>query len=582
MQVAVLDDEGRIIEVNEAWTTFGSENGLTDREASVGENYLAVTEAADHSSVTEATEGLRALLRGERDSFAFEYPCHAPTEKRWFVLQAAAFQADGQRHVGVAHVDITERKRREQELQLYEALLENQLGVALLFDETGEVLLANQRLLEITALSEDAIVGRHYDDLPAAIVDNLDPFEEVRGLLAEVIDEGLQFASTEVEFSPADGHRMTADLRIIPYQIDAFSRGAILTARDVTEWQEREERLRLYERAVEGSSEMLAAVDTEFDFLFANEAYRAFHGLEDQDPTGVPLFEVIDDDITDQVRSAVEQVFDGELIHYRQERRGPDGKAHPIDIRYYPLRDRDGSIMGAVAAMRDMTEQNERERQLLVLDRVLRHNMHNDMNVIEGYARLVEEIGSGEAAEHAAKIAETAAQLLSTVDKQREITELLSKPHRQLRIDVGDTVREVVRTIRETYPEAEITVTGPEELHARTIPKVENAIHELVENAVKHVEGRRPQVTIERFETEDGIGIRVADNGPGIPEAERGVLTGEREIGPLYHGSGMGLWVVNWIVSRTGGTLSFAENDPHGSVVVLELPADGIERPAYG
>lgn len=62
----------------------------------------------------------------------------------------------------------------------------------------------------------------------------------------------------------------------------------------------------------------------------------------------------------------------------------------------------------------------------------------------------------------------------------------------------------------------------------------------------------------------------VTDDGPGIPERERTVLDSGTET-QLEHGRGIGLWFVNWAVTRLGGELEFARNDPTGSVVTVRL-----------
>ncbi|MGM0399180.1 MAG: ATP-binding protein, partial [Halobacteriota archaeon] len=72
--------------------------------------------------------------------------------------------------------------------------------------------------------------------------------------------------------------------------------------------------------------------------------------------------------------------------------------------------------------------------------------------------------------------------------------------------------------------------------------------------------------------SQDAVRIRVVDDGPGIPRMEREVLSGETEIGPLYHGSGLGLWFVNLAVRQADGVLQFEENEPRGSVVSIRLP----------
>src|SRR5919112_1024192 len=116
--VAVLDQTGAIIAVNKAWRTFGEANQA--REASsVGVNYLDVCDRAtrgDAACARAAAAGIRSVLAGT-GSFSLEYPCHSPTEKRWFQLRASRLDHEGAIYAVVAHHDITDRILVEQERQ---------------------------------------------------------------------------------------------------------------------------------------------------------------------------------------------------------------------------------------------------------------------------------------------------------------------------------------------------------------------------------------------------------------------------------------------------------------------------------
>ena len=72
----------------------------------------------------------------------------------------------------------------------------------------------------------------------------------------------------------------------------------------------------------------------------------------------------------------------------------------------------------------------------------------------------------------------------------------------------------------------------------------------------------------------DTIVIEIADDGPGIPDAEIQPLEAGRET-PLEHTSGLGLWLSQWIISLSGGTLSFEENDPRGTIARIDLERAG-------
>lgn len=118
-QLAVLDSSGTILSVNRAWREFAGANGARSSEVSEGCNYLAICDAATGPYSTGSAEiatGIRAVLRGEIDSFNLDYPCHGPLENRWFSCRIRHFANDGPVRLVVAHQDITGRKLAEQQL----------------------------------------------------------------------------------------------------------------------------------------------------------------------------------------------------------------------------------------------------------------------------------------------------------------------------------------------------------------------------------------------------------------------------------------------------------------------------------
>ncbi|MEP6733657.1 MAG: PAS domain S-box protein [bacterium] len=118
--VAILDDTGRIVEVNRAWQTFASENGYDDMLAGRGTSYLEICDTAAAQGDEDALNvgaALRTLLLGMRDSFSLRYACDSPTEPRWFNVTATRIRVDGARRVMVAHQNVTERFHIEGELR---------------------------------------------------------------------------------------------------------------------------------------------------------------------------------------------------------------------------------------------------------------------------------------------------------------------------------------------------------------------------------------------------------------------------------------------------------------------------------
>jgi hypothetical protein len=110
---AIVDSSGAIVAVNKAWKRFAEDNEAELSKVSEGANYLDVCErtTGEQSQYARSfAEGLRSVLSGREERFAMEYPCHSPTEKRWFVGRVRRF-ADGDSPMAlVAHENVTSRK----------------------------------------------------------------------------------------------------------------------------------------------------------------------------------------------------------------------------------------------------------------------------------------------------------------------------------------------------------------------------------------------------------------------------------------------------------------------------------------
>lgn len=122
--IAILDERGVIVMVNEPWRKFTRENGLSLERGDEGVNYLELSDHATGAGAQDAhgvAAGIRSVLHGDCTLYEAEYPCHGPTETRWFLVRVTPFPGDGSRHVVVAHEDITARRRQEQALRESEA-----------------------------------------------------------------------------------------------------------------------------------------------------------------------------------------------------------------------------------------------------------------------------------------------------------------------------------------------------------------------------------------------------------------------------------------------------------------------------
>jgi len=116
--ICVLDRAGVIFAVNRSWKKFTADNGPASRHTGVGSHYLRICRNATgpgSEGAEDFAEGVERVLQGKADYFEFEYPCHSPTENRWFRAAVTPLDLPSGGCV-ISHSYITDRKMLEMEL----------------------------------------------------------------------------------------------------------------------------------------------------------------------------------------------------------------------------------------------------------------------------------------------------------------------------------------------------------------------------------------------------------------------------------------------------------------------------------
>jgi PAS domain S-box-containing protein len=293
----------------------------------------------------------------------------------------------------------------------------------------------------------------------------------------------------------------------------------------------------------------------------------------------------------------------------------------------------DGTPVRLEGAIRDITNRKQREQQLTVLYRILRHNLRNDLNVVEGFSKqlrdaitrlepspalagqevdvldnvLDQDAGPSAASdlptaelrdvleavsrtpfdelrEYADRLEDSTTELMSLGEKAHRLQGLITEqsgtgaPSR-----LEPAVEAALDTIHREHPDASV---DRQSIETAAIDggteQLTVLLEELIENAVEHGTDGGSPVEIRTTAREDAVVLEVVDRGPGIPEHEREVIR-EGDEDALLHGSGIGLWIANWIATHLGGTLTIGDNDPSGTVARVLLPrADRTEVAAMG
>ena len=314
------------------------------------------------------------------------------------------------------------------------------------------------------------------------------------------------------------------------------------------------------------------------DFDYISDGFEDVWGIPPEEIENDPgrLVETIHPDDRERVRSnieetdpdAIEATYQGRIVR-------PDGSVRWLQNRQIPVRDDDGNVVRVVGISTDITEQKRRENELDALNRILRHDIRNDVNVVAGWAELLEPHVAEEGRPHLQRIADAAEHVLELTEIAGEYARTVTDDHdlETEPVSLRETLQHVLDVRRESYPDAEFVVEGE-------IPDVDVAANEmlgsvfrnLLNNAVQHNDKDDPVVEIRCETVGDTVHVHVADNGPGIPDHQKQVIFEQGEKGLGSSGTGMGLHLVQTLVEQYHGDVRVADNDPTGSVFSVTLP----------
>ncbi|MFW5938497.1 MAG: ATP-binding protein [Halanaeroarchaeum sp.] len=241
-----------------------------------------------------------------------------------------------------------------------------------------------------------------------------------------------------------------------------------------------------------------------------------------------------------------------------------------------------GATAGELLAIDDVTEREqyriqleERTGQLEALNRMVRHDIRNDMAVVHGWAESLREHVDEEGRDALDRVLRKSTHVIELTETAREFVDSVSgdavldaKP-----VSLGSVLESEVRAAHESYPDAEIRLPdGPPRVTVRGNEMLSSVFRNLLTNAVQHNDDDAPTVTVTCEVAHDRARIRVADNGPGVPDDRKTEIFGKGRKGIDSSGSGIGLYLVYVLTTQLGGDVWVEDNDPHGAAFVVELP----------
>ena len=244
---------------------------------------------------------------------------------------------------------------------------------------------------------------------------------------------------------------------------------------------------------------------------------------------------------------------------------------------------------------RDITQQKRREQQLedrteklAVINRLVRHDIKNDIQLLIAWADGVSDHVDDDGQEYLARIQDTCDHISELTNITRDFVESIGSDTdlEYSSVNLPYILESEVEKAERRYENLRVTIEGEvPNVSVRGNELLSSVFGNLLSNAVRHHDGEDPQVTIRVEMDETDVRVSLADNGPGIPESNLDSIFGKGEMGPESPGTGIGLYLVHTIVDQFGGHVS-VENTPEqpegadatvvedatGCVFTVELP----------
>ncbi|ELZ51275.1 multi-sensor signal transduction histidine kinase [Halorubrum coriense DSM 10284] len=543
----------------------------------------------DLGSVEDA---LSSHVAGETEFYDTEHRMRtAAGEWKWIRSVGKVVERDGEgepvRAVGI-HLDVDEQKRREAELMRTRRVIERTQESASIgwweVDLTEESLTWSDEVYRIHEVPTDesveigdGVAFYHPDDR-----------ETIEAAFDRLIEDGESYDLELRIMTETDRTRWVRTVGDPQYDENGEIVGALGLFQDITERKE-------YERAIESTREELRKIidlvpdlvfakNREGEYLLANEATAAAYGRTPADVEGKSEGEIIPDadDSAEFRQDDVEVIESGEPKTIGEETlTTAAGETRILQTTKIPYELSETGEDAVLGYARDVTELKRYERTLeeqrdtlMLLNQVVRHDIRNQLMVVESYTGLLEDSLTDEQSRtYARTVIEAAKQAADITETAKDVTDvLLQVGVEQTPMRIQTELNRQIEQVRADQDRATVAVEGAiPDATVMADDLLEAVFRNLLTNAVVHNDKEVAEITVSAEATDGAVRVSIADNGPGIADDHKEQIFQEGEKGLETGGTGIGLYLVKTLVDKYDGDVWVEDNEPTGSVFVVEL-----------
>jgi PAS domain S-box-containing protein len=460
-------------------------------------------------------------------------------------------------------------------------------------DAAGAVTFLNPVAAELTGWKTDEAAGQPLDCVFKIINEvTREDFENPVSLVLR--ERRVVELANHTALVARDGREVPIEDTAAPIRgRDDVISGAVLVFRDVTEARRAQEARRRLAAIVESSDDAIIGQTLDGHIASWNRGAERLYGYSAAEVVGKPLSVLVPPDHPDEVPSLLDRLARGEHIdHFETQRVRKDGTRVDVSLTISPIRDAEGTVVGASKIARDITARKEEDRRKTEFLALLAHELRNPLAPLRSGLQVIRLAGDNRATveRESVKMERQLHHLVRLVDDLLDVSRIsrgklqLRKERITLATAVGHALEVCEAAVKERGHELTVSLPGEPVYVDADKTRLAQAICNLLSNAVKYSErGSRIWLSAGR-EGGDAL-ISVRDTGVGIPSH---MLTRvfemftqvDRTLEKSQGGLGVGLGIVKRLVELHGGSVEAkSEGDGKGSEFVIRLPVAAAPSP---
>jgi PAS domain S-box-containing protein len=429
----------------------------------------------------------------------------------------------------------------------------------------------NDRMCELTGSDAAAVVDDHLWEAVPVVVGT-----ELESQLREAMAAG-ESRTVEVYLDSPVAEWIEA--RVYPGEDGLSVLARAITDRRYNRRELRETK-RTFEAIVESVADAVVMIDGDRRVTFWNTAAEDLFGWSETAVLGerIPF---VPEERLEELDEILQTLDAGETVRARETVR-EDKAGNQLDVSVSMARvDVGGELVGYVGTYADIARRKEyensleeRTKKLELLNRILRHDVRNDMTVVLAQLDLLAEHVDDAGEDRLRSVRERSEHVVGLTDVLRDLLRVLLDDDPSLqRTSLSKILEDEIDDVSTSFDGVVTRIDGPlPQVSVEANEMLGSVFRNVLKNAVQHNDADVPTVTVTVEEGADTVLVRIADNGPGIPDGRKEEVFGRGEKGLESSGTGIGLYLVDTLMTEFDGDVWVEDADAGGACVCLEFP----------